>query len=305
MEQTHIEKCPICGNIEKKKIFTCTDHYATGEVFDLFSCNSCGFMFTQDFPVEAEIGRYYDTKDYISHSDTNEGFVNKIYHIVRKRMLRKKALLVKAHTRSSSSWLLDIGCGTGYFLKEMSNHGFSVRGIEKNKEAREFAHRHLGVSSYEPEKMEEFDEYSFGTITLWHSLEHLEQLNETLKRINKLLVENGTVFVAVPNANSADADIYKEFWAAYDLPRHLWHFTPETMKLLAQKHGFGVDAMYPMPFDAFYVSMLSEKYKKNKLHFLAGFFVGLKCYFKTLNKPEKSSSIIYVLKKSEVLNFHV
>jgi SAM-dependent methyltransferase len=305
MERVHIDNCPVCGKTKKELAYTCVDHYATQETFDIFQCEACKFLFTQDFPADHEIGRYYDTKDYISHSNTDKGLVNKVYHRVRKRMMKKKAEIVKAHTRSSSAWLLDIGCGIGYFLSEMSIHGWSVRGIEKNKEARDFAHRNFAVTSYAPEKMAEFEELSFGVITLWHSLEHLENLNETLKRINKLLVENGTVFVAVPNAASADADHYKEMWAAYDVPRHLWHFTPETMQQLVVKHGFGIEAMYPMPFDAFYVSMLSEKYKKNSLSFIAGAFVGLKCYFKAWNKPERSSSIIYVLKKSEVLNFHV
>lgn len=305
MNHIHIEQCPICGKIEKSLAFACKDYYATGESFDIYRCKSCNFLFTQDFPAEAEIGKYYDTKEYISHSNTDKGIVNKIYHMVRKRMMQKKAALVKAHTHSSSPWMLDIGCGIGYFLGEMSKHGFSVRGIEKNEEARKFAHRNFGVSCYEPQKMNEFDELSFGVITLWHSLEHLENLNETLKRIHKLLVENGTVFVAVPNPDSADAKHYQEMWAAYDVPRHLWHFTPSSMKLLVEKHGFGIEAMHPMPFDAFYVSMLSEKYKKNSLHFLSGAMVGLKCYLQAWNKPEKSSSVIYVLKKSEVLNFHL
>lgn len=305
MNRIHIDQCPICGNTEKSIALACKDHYATGENFDIYRCNSCQFMFTQDFPCEAEIGRYYDTKDYISHSNTNKGLVNKVYHRVRKHMMHKKAMLVKAHNRSSSAWILDIGCGIGYFLDEMGRHGFSVRGVEKSKDARDFAHRNFGVTCYPPEKLQEFDELSFGVITLWHSLEHLENLNETLKRINKLLVENGTVFVAVPNANSADAKHYKEMWAAFDVPRHLWHFTPSDMKKLVEKHGFGIEAMYPMPFDAFYVSMLSEKYKKNPLSFISGALVGLKCYISAWNKPEKSSSVIYVLKKSEVLNFHL
>lgn len=305
MERIHIEQCPVCGKTEKSLALACTDYYATNEKFDIYRCDSCQFLFTQDFPADAEIGRYYDTKEYISHSNTDKGLVNKIYHMVRQRMMHKKAELVKAHTRSSSTWMLDIGCGIGYFLGEMSKHGFSVRGIEKNKDARNFAHKNFGVTCYEPSKMAEFDELSFGVITLWHSLEHLENLNETLKRIHKLLVENGTVFVAVPNANSADAKHYQEMWAAYDVPRHLWHFTPDSMKQLVNKHGFGIEAMYPMPFDAFYVSMLSEKYKKNPLNFLTGALVGLKCYFQAWNKPEKSSSVIYVLKKSEVINFHL
>jgi 2-polyprenyl-3-methyl-5-hydroxy-6-metoxy-1,4-benzoquinol methylase len=305
MEYIHIDTCPVCGNSHSELANTCIDHYATGEKFDIFRCTNCGFLFTQDFPSENNIGRYYDTKDYISHSDTNKGIVNKLYHVVRKRMMKKKADIVRTHTHSSAPWLLDIGCGIGVFLSEMSKRGWAVKGIEKNKEAREFAHKNFGVAVSDSEMLDKFEESSFGVITLWHSLEHLERLNETLKSIHKLLVENGTAFIAVPNAASEDAAYYKEMWAAYDVPRHLWHFTPETMRLLVEKNGFGIEKIYPMPFDAFYVSMLTEKYKNNKLHFLSGAFIGLKCFFKASKNPGKSSSIIYVLKKAETVNFRV
>jgi len=305
MEYIHIDKCPVCGHNHLELANTCIDHYATGEKFEIFRCASCGFLFTQNFPSENNIGRYYDTKEYISHSDTNKGIVNKLYHVVRNHMMKKKADIVRTHTHSSAPWLLDIGCGIGVFLSEMSKRGWSVKGIEKNKEAREFAHRNFGVAVNDPEMLDKFEESSFGVITLWHSLEHLEKLNETLKSIHKLLVENGTVFIAVPNAAAEDAAYYKEMWAAYDVPRHLWHFTPETMRLLVEKNGFGIEKIYPMPFDAFYVSMLTEKYKNNKLHFLSGAVIGLKCFFKASKNPEKSSSIIYVLKKAETVNFRV
>lgn len=296
--------CPVCGSKKLAPDFSCIDYYATGESFEIEKCKACGFLFTQHFPSEESMDRYYDTKEYISHSDTTKGLVNKLYHIVRNTMMRKKASLVEAHTFTSSRWLLDIGCGTGYFLSQMSKRGWAVKGIEKNKEAREFAHRNLGVFSYSPEKINEIEELTLGVITLWHSLEHLENINETLTRINHLLVENGTVFIAVPNAASADAGYYKEIWAAYDVPRHLWHFTPDTMEIIAKKNGFGIEKMYPMPFDAFYVAMLSEKYKNNNLAFIKGFIVGLQCYFKALGDVRKSSSLIYVLRKSEILNFN-
>jgi len=303
MSTIQIDTCPVCGSKNVTKAFSCTDYYATNEAFGLGKCSSCGFLFTQDFPSGDSIDRYYDTKDYVSHSNTKKGIVNKLYHIVRNRMMNKKAAIVEAHTRTSSRWLLDIGCGTGYFLSHMSKRGWSVKGIEKNKEAREFTHRNFGIISNAPEKMNDFEEFTFGVITLWHSLEHLEKLNETLSKINKLLVENGTVIIAVPNAASADAAYYKEQWAAYDVPRHLWHFTPDTMNIIANKNGFGIEKMYPMPFDAFYVSMLSEKYKKNSLAFIKGILIGIKCYLKASNNVKLSSSVIYVLRKNEVFNF--
>ncbi len=299
----HIEKCPICGATKKGLMFAAKDHYATGEMFEVFRCEACGFIFTQDFPDENDIVRYYDTPDYVSHSNTQKGIVNRIYHLVRKTMLHRKAALVKKYSQSSSVWLLDIGCGTGFFLDEMAKKGWSVKGIEKNASAREFATKNFGITPDTPEMLDKYEELSFGVITLWHVLEHLQTPNETLQRINSLLVANGTLIVAVPNVASIDAERYGEFWAAFDVPRHLWHFSPKTMKTIARKAGFDIEKIYPMPFDAFYVSMLSEKYKGSKCAFVKGFWQGLKTYFKSCGKPEKSSSVIYILKKSEILKF--
>lgn len=305
MNTVHIDSCPICDSTNFSYKYNCKDFYASGEHFEVHTCNGCGFIFTQNFPSEEWIGKYYETKDYISHSNTKKGIVNKLYHVVRKFMLNKKAELIKSHTHTSAPWLLDIGCGTGFFLSQMARRGWSVKGIEKNKEAREFAHKEFSILVNAPEKMAEFEDHTFGVITLWHSLEHLENLNETLKQIGRLLVENGTVFIAVPNAASYDESVYKEYWAAYDVPRHLWHFTPDSMKNLAEKHGFSIETMKGMPFDAFYVSMLSEKYMGRSLSFLRGMITGKLAFFSSLGKPEKSSSIIYVLRKSENFNFHV
>lgn len=305
MEYVHIDNCPVCGHNQSELVRTCIDHYATKEKFEIFRCLNCGFQFTQNFPAEKCIDRYYDTKEYISHSNTNKGIINKLYHVVRSHMMKKKADIVKNNTHSSSPWLLDFGCGIGFFLAEMDKRGWTVKGIEKNKVARQFAHTNFGVAVSGPEIINQLDELSFGVVTMWHSLEHLEKLNETLKNINRLLVENGTLFIAVPNAASEDAVYYKEEWAAYDVPRHLWHFTPDTMRLLAKNNGFGIEKIYPMPFDAFYVSMLSEKYKKNKLSFVYGTCKGLYFLLKTYKHPERSSSLIYVLKKAETINFRV
>ncbi len=304
MKMVHIDSCPVCGSANLKIDFSCNDYYASNETFELYRCADCSFLFTQDFPNEDNIGKYYETEKYISHSNNNKGLVNKLYHIVRKNMMKKKALIVNSHTTSSSRWLLDIGCGIGHFLSYMSANNWSVKGVEKNKEAREFAKNNYGILTDSPETLNKYEELTFGVITLWHSLEHLENLNETLKKINKLLVENGTVFIAVPNSNSADAKYYKEKWAAYDVPRHLWHFSPDTMKIITKNNGFGIEKIHPMPFDAFYVSILSERYKDNKWAFIKGMLVGLRCYIKSIKDIKKSSSIIYVLKKQEVLNFN-
>lgn len=297
MNKLTINACPLCGGTHLKRVMTCTDFYASGEQFDVFSCEDCGFTFTQDVPVEAEIGRYYETPDYISHSDTKKGAMNVLYHRVRKYMLGKKARLVAKESHRKSGRLLDIGTGTGYFAATMAQRGWKVEAIEKNEQARAFAKQHFGLEVMNEEALQELEPGSFDVITLWHVMEHLEHLDRTWERLYELLSDRGKLIVAVPNCSSYDAEKYREYWAAYDVPRHLWHFTPVTIQQWASKHGFVMAARHPMPFDAFYVSILSEKHRKNSFPFIKGMYTGTLAWFSALGRKERSSSMIYVFRK--------
>ena len=297
MNKLSINACPLCGGTHLKRVMTCTDFYASGEQFDVMSCEDCGFTFTQDVPVEAEIGRYYETPDYISHSDTKKGAMNAIYHQVRKYMLGKKARLVAKESHRKRGRLLDIGTGTGYFAATMEQRGWKVEAIEKNAQARVFAKEHFGLEVKGEEALQEFEPGSFDVITLWHVMEHLEHLDETWECLRWLLSDRGVLIVAVPNCSSYDAGKYGEYWAAYDVPRHLWHFTPVTIQQLASKHGFIMAARHPMPFDAFYVSMLSEKHRGSSFPFVKGMCTGAVAWLSALGKKERSSSMIYVFRK--------
>ncbi len=270
MEKLTINACPLCGSTHLKGVMTCTDFYASGEQFELYSCEDCGFTFTQDVPVEAEIGKYYETPDYISHTDTRKGAMNSVYHYVRSYMLGRKARLVAKEAYRKTGRLLDIGTGTGYFADTMLRRGWQVEAVEKSPQARAFALEHFGLEVKPESALKEFEPGSFDVITLWHVMEHLESLNETWELLRELLTEKGLLIVAVPNCSSYDAEHYKEYWAAYDVPRHLWHFTPTTIQKLASRHGFIMAARHPMPFDGFYVSMLSEKHRGNSFSFLKG-----------------------------------
>ena len=277
---------------------TCVDHFASGEMFHLYTCADCGFLFTQDVPAEEEIGRYYETPNYISHSDTHSGIVNRLYHRVRKYMLGRKARLVQQSTHLETGRLLDVGSGTGYFADTMKQRGWQVQAIEKSAQARDFAREHFGLDVKPAEAlMQEWKPASFDVITLWHVLEHLEHLNDVWQRLNELLTEKGVLIVAVPNCSSYDAEKYGALWAAYDVPRHLWHFTPDTMQQFGSKHGFIMAERRPMPFDAFYVSMLTEKNMNRSFPFLRGMLTGILAWFSSLVKKERSSSMIYVFRK--------
>lgn len=298
MNVLQIDKCPLCGKGHFKKAMTCTDHYATGEAFDIYRCQECGFLFTQGVPVENEIGRYYESPDYISHSDTNKGLMNHVYHWIRRFMLKRKAHLVK-HCCGGlvHGTLLDIGTGTGYFPHFMQEKGWKVSAIEKSPKAREFARKHFQLDVSAPETLFTLEKETFDAITLWHVMEHLEHLNETWKQLYQLLKPGGVLIVAVPNPNSYDAGHYGERWAAYDVPRHLWHFTPSVIQQFGAKHGFILAEHHPMPFDAFYISMITEKYFGRKLPFLRGAWIGFRAWMASLAKKEHSSSMIYVFRK--------
>ena len=297
MNKLTIKACPLCGGTHLERALTCVDHYATGEVFHLCRCSECGFLFTQDFPVEAEIGRYYATPDYISHSDTRKGVMNSVYHWVRAYMLGRKARLVMREAHRKTGHLLDIGTGTGYFPATMKRRGWTVEAVEKNEGARRFAAEHFGLDVRPEGDLQGMKAESFDVITLWHVMEHLEHLNETWELLHRLLTDKGVLVVAVPNCSSYDAQKYGAYWAAYDVPRHLWHFTPDTMQRFGARHGFILAEHYPMLFDAFYVSMLTERHLHHSCPFLRGLLTGTLAWFSSLVRKERSSSMIYVFRK--------
>lgn len=272
----------------------CTDFYASGEAFELYRCGDCGFLFTQGVPCSAEIGKYYETPDYISHSDSRKGLVNKIYHLVRAYMLRRKVNLVEREARQQKGRILDIGTGTGYFANAMAQRGWTVEATEKNAAARTFARTHFGL---EVKEQNTSPYNTFNIITLWHVMEHIEDLNHTWQQLHEWLAADGLLIVAVPNSRSYDAQKYQAHWAAYDVPRHLWHFTPDTMVRFGSRHHFTCVRRYPMPFDAFYISILSEKYRQHKFPVLRGLCAGIAAWCSAWFRPDRSSSIIYVFKK--------
>lgn len=223
--------------------------------------------------------------------------MNRIYHLVRMRMLQKKSSLVNQSTQKTSGKILDIGTGTGYFAHTMQQKGWQVSAIEKSPQARAFAKENFKLDVKDESALNGFSDSSFDVITLWHVMEHLEKLNETWQKLHSLINKDGHLIVAVPNCASYDAQKYNELWAAYDVPRHLWHFTPHTMEQFATKHHFSLIKSYPMPFDAFYVSILSEKNGKRALPIIKGMYAGTIAWLQALINKEKSSSMIYVFRK--------
>ncbi|MCI4669317.1 MAG: class I SAM-dependent methyltransferase [Bacteroidia bacterium] len=273
------------------------DYTLSDETFEVLKCDNCGGRFTQNIPVESEIGKYYQSEEYISHTDTSKGLVNSLYQIVRNYTLGTKRKLVEKSSKKDKGSILDIGCGTGDFLKAMKDSGWETLGLEPDDRARKVALSKNGIKSEFSTHLFEIQAASFDVVSMWHVLEHVHELHKYLDTIFKILKDDGVLIIAVPNYQSSDAHHYKDKWAAYDVPRHLYHFSPESMDKLLDSHDFQIFSEKHMPFDSFYVSMLSEKYKTGSTRLVPAFMNGAKSFVNALNKPEKCSSVLYLARK--------
>ena len=292
----HFSVCPACHKNEISAEFNAKDNTVTPESFSIWSCSYCHTKFTQDVAGEKEIGKYYQSENYISHSDTKKGLVNFLYHKVRQFTLVGKRKLIYNETRNPKGNHLDIGCGTGAFINTMKQSGWNVTGLEPDPSAAEKASDLYGIKPKPSEELFHLAESNYDAITMWHVLEHVHRLDDYVSQCKKLLKSTGVLIVAVPNHTSYDASFYKENWAAYDVPRHLYHFSPDGMSLLMQRHGMKVDKVKPMWFDSFYVSMLSEGYRYKKANLVRAFLVGFYANVKALFDSRKCSSVIYIIR---------
>ena len=293
MSENKAINCPVCESERISFLYDVTDHSLSKEVFTLKKCEHCDFVFTSNPPQETKIANYYKFEAYISHSDTKKGIMNILYHFSRKFMLSRKRKLIER--RQNKGKLLDIGAGTGYFLNEMKTHHWEVEGIENDSDARKFAKQKFSLSLHPKEKLFDYRKSSFDVISLWHVLEHVYDMDNYLSTIHKLLKENGLLMIALPNAKSYDARIYKSFWAAWDVPRHIWHFSEKNVRLLLKKHQFDLKDIKGMPLDGAYISLLSEKYKGGGL--LKALFYAKMAFFIGLMSKKKASSLLYIIRK--------
>ncbi|WP_339710891.1 class I SAM-dependent methyltransferase [uncultured Kriegella sp.] len=267
------------------------DYSVSKEDFELVQHPELEMLMTKPQPKDIE--RYYESENYISHSDSRKSLLEKTYQFVKRVTLFQKVKLVDRYVQDDKS-ILDIGAGTGDFLFAAAQKGWTISGVEPNSEARKRAFQKSVVLSSD---IESVMHRKYKVITLWHVLEHLSDLENQILKMISLLEERGVLVVAVPNFNSYDAKYYQEYWAAYDVPRHLWHFSRNAIKKLFHKHGMEVVETRPMVFDSFYVSLLSEKYKTGKTNYLRAFQVGLRSNINAWSTKEYSS-LIYVLKKA-------
>jgi 2-polyprenyl-3-methyl-5-hydroxy-6-metoxy-1,4-benzoquinol methylase len=277
--------------LEDKSFITVKDFSVSGESFSLLLNEEYQILKTHPQPTLDKLGSYYEFEDYISHTDGKRTLFEKMYHFIKRKAIRDKVKLINSY-QPVKGRILDIGAGTGDFLLECKNQNWEILGIEPNDKAKGIA---VGKGIKFGDTIEKLESNSFDVITMWHVLEHVPDVEHQVAELKRLLKPSGTIIIAVPNFKSYDAKYYKEFWAAYDVPRHLWHFSKTAIEKLFDKQNMNLEDIKPMWFDSFYVSLLSEKYKSGKMNFITGFFIGLISNVSGIFKKEFSSHI-YVLK---------
>ena len=277
--------------LEDKSFITVKDFSVSGESFSLLLNEEYQILKTHPQPTLDKLGSYYEFEDYISHTDGKRKKKKKMYHFIKRKAIRDKVSLINSY-QPLKGRILDIGAGTGDFLLEAKNQNWDILGIEPNDKAKGIA---VGKGIKFGDTIEKLESNSFDVITMWHVLEHVPDVEHQVAELKRLLKPSGTIIIAVPNFKSYDAKYYKEFWAAYDVPRHLWHFSKTAIEKLFDKQNMNLEDIKPMWFDSFYVSLLSEKYKTGKMNFISGFFIGLISNVSGFFKKEFSSHI-YVLK---------
>ena len=246
----HYTTCPVCDSTHFQQVLSVKDFTVSEEIFSIMECATCSLRFTQDVPAKNSMSAYYASEDYISHTDTSKGLINKMYKNVRQITIKQKAAWVQTYSKKKQGKLLEIGSGTGAFA-----------------------------------------------IVLWHVLEHVHDLHDYMKRFRELLKPDGVLIIAVPNYTSKDAKIYGEYWAAYDVPRHLYHFSPVAMKKLVEKYGLIIQNYKPMWYDSFYISLLSSKYKNGKTNWASAIINGLRSNADALTESRNCSSVTYIIHK--------
>lgn len=302
-DRIHYTTCPACASAGITNVLQVKDYTVSGEVFTIAECGTCTLRFTQDVPAIDAIAPYYKSENYISHTNISRGFINRLYHGVRKRTIRAKRKLLQKVTGKTTGKLLDLGSGTGAFVHEMKGHQWETTGLEPDAGARKVAQQLYGVELSATTRFFELPHGYFDAITLWHVLEHVHDLDGYIRQLKTILHANGKIFIAVPNYTSGDAATYKAHWAAYDVPRHLYHFSPLAMQLLMEKHGLKIIAYLPMWYDSFYISLVSNKYKGEKdgkpgnTNWINACWNGLRSNIIALGNKKRCSSVIYIITK--------
>lgn len=292
-----LKECPACSNNKFQSILSAKDYTVSQKSFQLVACLNCHLLFTNPRPKAEEAGPYYKSENYISHSNTEKGFINQVYQKVRNITLRLKTNWIEPEKKGNKK-ILDIGCGTGHFLQACQTRGWDIQGMELDSSTAEKAAKLTGQTIY-PALSNIPDSETFQIISLWHVLEHVYELHEYFAFFKKSLSKEGKLLLALPNCESYDAKYFKEHWAAYDVPRHIYHFTPETIQSIANQYGFTLKEKKGLIFDSFYISLMSHEYKNGSKKIILSFIIGLISNLKAWLGGGNYSSNLYIFEHAK------
>lgn len=287
--------CPWCGTPSESHYLHLKDYFLSQEEFDIFECKNCGLLFTEPRPNAYVIGKYYQSDEYYSHQQNQKGFIPRLYEKVKSINLKNKVNMAIGNLPQGR--LLDIGCGVGDFLCQVRKNNWEVVGIEPSDDAKNIAESRLGFRPIAPEASNALPDASFDVITLWHVLEHIDDLHFQTSEMVRLLKPGGRLIIALPNYQSFDCQYFKDKWAAWDVPRHLQHFSPQTLQRMIVSLGFSYMDTKKLVWDAYYISFLSERYAQRNLPLLRGAWVGLRSNCKA-HRSGMYSSLVYRFQKS-------
>lgn len=288
------DKCPWCGSENAQLHLELKDLFLTQEPFKILECKECRLLYTTPRPNKDEIGRYYKSEEYYSHQENKEGFIPKVYEKVKSVNLKNKYGIVTEGKEKGKA--LDIGCGVGDFLHTMEQHGWDCTGVEPSEDAKVIAKKRIKGQLLSSEEQENLPDSSFDIITMWHVLEHVDDIRWQIQQLHRLCKPGGRIIIALPNYKSYDGQYYKAEWAAYDVPRHLNHFNKETIIKIFERNGLRHIKTEKLVWDAYYISYMSEKYRKHSLPLLRGAFRGLVSNCKA-RKTGEWSSLVYVFER--------
>lgn len=242
--------CPACGIASLRQAFNATPlDYSLKERFDILVCERCGHGITMTESAQHEMplheGGSYDTSE-------------KLWHRLASPFLRllERNKMKYLGPKPEGARLLEVGCGKGRFLEVAVDAGYSVHGLEPSKRSYSFARTRLGdkVLCMNLEDLgEEVGQFDF--IVLWHVLEHINDIDAVLDKIKTLLYPAGKVLIAVPNFKSFQARIGRSNWYGLDPPRHLHHFSPQSIEKILKRHNLRIERFF---FNSFYLDYVGE-----------------------------------------------
>lgn len=306
--------CPISGSTEFTVSLQVPDRFDPSgkEQWQLVCSNASGLVMLNPRPESSEIACHYHSGTYDPHLHTqnSSGLRDKLYLAARSLSLRSRASIILQGVTKPLQQLsiLEIGCSTGdllhYFHQKKRIPTHNLAGVEPDTEAATHARKVSGVTVCPSIYEESLSGKTFDRIVLWHTLEHIHAINETLEWTVKKLQPEGVVVIALPNPASSDAKHYRENWIAWDAPRHLFHFTPDTLKKLLEAHNLTVFRQLPYPPDALYNIFHSEKLlcKRHNLSFhplrkVNALWRGVLGAVKGQIRPEEASSLVFFARK--------